>query len=246
MSASKMRTVASQPVVAILEPSGLKTARLTTQRPSRTQWRPRTASSCSPRLGVEDPRAPVGAGGRDARAVGADVDADDGVHGRVPFARADRGRATQLRSRRSRRGPSPRVRSSRRAVGRPGVNAMSGASSVCGPGSVRTSPRPAGETSQILASPDTWPDVTSRVPSRSNETLIDRVRVPAERRGPRGAFRSRHLPDPRDPVHAAGGDEPPVAAELDVEDRSPMGASNDVELLAATATRTAGARRPPP
>ena len=76
VAASKMRTVASAPVVAILEPSGLKTARLTRQRRRRMQWRPRMHGQLPARLGVEDPRAAVRARRRDARAVRADVDPD--------------------------------------------------------------------------------------------------------------------------------------------------------------------------
>ena len=41
---------------------------------------------------------------------------------------------------------------------------------------------------------------------------------------------ARHVPGFRQPVHAASGDAPPVAAELDVEDSPSVGA-NDVQLV---------------
>ena len=111
-----------------------------------------------------------------------------------------------------------------------GVNAMSACQSVSGPGIVRTSPRPAGETSQTLASPEGWPHVRSRLAVRSNETLQTGLAVAAEHQG-LAELPARDIPGPREPVHASSGYAPPVAAELDVEDRPSVGA-NDVQLLA--------------
>ncbi len=107
---------------------------------------------------------------------------------------------------------------------------MSACSSVSGPGNVSTSPRPAGETSQTLALAGGMPRVTSRVPVRLNETLPTGLVWPRSVTASR-SFPRVHLPGPRESVHAAGGDAPPVAAELDVEDRRSMGV-HDVELLA--------------
>src|SRR6266540_752314 len=140
-----MRRVASQPVVAILEPSGLKTARLTTHRPPGTQWRPRMTSSCRP-VAASKIRA-------------------------LPSA------------------PAVAMR------------------------------EPSGLTSIPMT-------------ARTRAGVRDaphRVRVAAERQG-LAELSAPHIPGLREPVYASGGDVPPVAAELDVEDRSPMGV-NYVELL---------------
>ena len=119
----------------------------------------------------------------------------------------------------------PEAATSRRPSG---VNAMPACSSVSGPGNVRTSPRPAGETSQTRASPGSAQRGEPR--SRAVERdAPDRLRVAAERQG-LAELSARHVPGLREPVHASGGDAPPVAAELDVEDRSSVSA-NDVELL---------------
>jgi hypothetical protein len=52
---------------------------------------------------------------------------------------------------------------------------------------------------------------------------------PSAKREARAELPALHLPELREPVHASGGDESPVATELDVEDPDSV-AVDDVEL----------------